>query len=1030
MIGRGDLARQRRFDALRKEFGAEIAVFKVDSSSREQTEEMLKTIRETMPPIRGIIHGAMVLHDGYIINLDHKAFWEVLAPKSYGAWILHCDTVKHNDPVDFFVMMSSLNVVVGTHGQANYASANMFLDNLALYRRSLGLPAFSVQWGVLGGVGYVHRNATTIGANMSQFGFASLSKEWANRVLHTCLEAQADLECRRRGELPPVSSLCAAHAQKLAESYASLPVGLTPYSLRPENDARIQSHFFDGARAYRNIAASETVYKHPISVPLTVGVFNVKWKPLFAFMTDLSQTGRFKYIRQTVDEEESFESTSLSAGASSSAEGGVKKAKESADGSSLSLAERLSVEEVESKAIQVLARAIAAQAATVLGIGSADQIISDVPLSQYGLDSLTAVEMKNWTEKTVHVDIPVVDFVRGPSSEQLAKNMLTKFYAKFGKPKAKEGSSAPQPEAAPAAEAAAEPLPASSPLPEASPLPIEKESTKRKRPLTAYLFTGQSGLKPGVGMDIYEAYPKAKEIWDRCDEHFRHELGISILRIVRENPISYTVDFTAGEEGKRLRQKYMTMRVAENDDVLAEINDPNVSARAFPNVTEDTPSYTFSSPNGLLNMTHFVQPIIVIYEYVALACLHGDDNSVSRHIFCGHSLGEYCALTALGKIAPAHEMAMICFVRGMVMQTCVPRDPITHMTEYGMAAVSPLRVGNWFKIADLEHVLDVVVNSCGGRMLQIVNYNVYNDQYVVSGEKFVIWHLGMALDYLYEHGQEGLAQLDSFCYVNVGEHPHSATPINIPKARAVLPLQGIDMPFHSRILRKVVPLFRSFLDSRLPPCSSYDYASRLVGRFITNTYSKETFSTDLSYARKLVEVTHSPVLIKALGIYGEPGRTEMGVMNELLEAQETGKLLAATPEEREWMQPIWARLSQNEKARLLLKESLSYQFASPVQWIDAQNTIMRQGVLRAVEVGPVPTLTSMFSKSIRKLDDQGKIGAQIRHVLSEVLEKQQAKIPTDQSSAAKATPETLIKVYSFASNRAELEALEAEEEDN
>jgi hypothetical protein len=60
--------------------------------------------------------------------------------------------------------------------------------------------------------------------------------------------------------------------------------------------------------------------------------------------------------------------------------------------------------------------------------------------------------MKNWTEKAVRVDVPVVDFVRGsyyilkneysldfvlgPSSEQLAKNILSKFYDKFGKPKA------------------------------------------------------------------------------------------------------------------------------------------------------------------------------------------------------------------------------------------------------------------------------------------------------------------------------------------------------------------------------------------------------------------------------------------------------------------------------------------------------------------------------------------------------------------------------------------------------------------
>jgi hypothetical protein len=58
-------------------------------------------------------------------------------------------------------------------------------------------------------------------------------------------------------------------------------------------------------------------------------------------------------------------------------------------------------------------------------------------------------------------------------------------------------------------------------------------------------------------------------------------------------------------------------------------------------------------------------------------------------------VGEYCALVAVGEIASAHEMAMTCFMRGMVMQTCVYRDPITQITAYRMAAVSPQRVGKF-----------------------------------------------------------------------------------------------------------------------------------------------------------------------------------------------------------------------------------------------------------------------------------------------------------------------------------------------
>ena len=42
-----------------------------------------------------------------------------------------------------------------------------------------------------------------------------------------------------------------------------------------------------------------------------------------------------------------------------------------------------------------------------------------------------------------------------------------------------------------------------------------------KQPSTAYVFTGQGSQETGMGMDLYESSPVAKEIWDRADKHFR-----------------------------------------------------------------------------------------------------------------------------------------------------------------------------------------------------------------------------------------------------------------------------------------------------------------------------------------------------------------------------------------------------------------------------------------------------------------------------------------------------------------------------
>jgi myxalamid-type polyketide synthase MxaE and MxaD len=49
--------------------------------------------------------------------------------------------------LDFFVLFSSTTALWGSNDLAHYAAANSFLDGFAHYRRSLGLPAISINWG-------------------------------------------------------------------------------------------------------------------------------------------------------------------------------------------------------------------------------------------------------------------------------------------------------------------------------------------------------------------------------------------------------------------------------------------------------------------------------------------------------------------------------------------------------------------------------------------------------------------------------------------------------------------------------------------------------------------------------------------------------------------------------------------------------------------------------------------------------------------------------------------------------------------
>jgi NADPH:quinone reductase-like Zn-dependent oxidoreductase/SAM-dependent methyltransferase/acyl carrier protein len=135
--------------------GVEITTCQMDVTKLEDVQRAI-AIAQKVAPLRGILHAAMVLDDAPIERLTEQRMWQAMAPKIMGAWNLHSLTADM--ALDFFVMFSSFTSIVGNLGQANYVAGNAFLDMLAYYRRSRGLPALTVNWGNVGGAGYVARN--------------------------------------------------------------------------------------------------------------------------------------------------------------------------------------------------------------------------------------------------------------------------------------------------------------------------------------------------------------------------------------------------------------------------------------------------------------------------------------------------------------------------------------------------------------------------------------------------------------------------------------------------------------------------------------------------------------------------------------------------------------------------------------------------------------------------------------------------------------------------------------------------------
>jgi NADPH:quinone reductase-like Zn-dependent oxidoreductase/NAD(P)-dependent dehydrogenase (short-subunit alcohol dehydrogenase family)/aryl carrier-like protein len=299
--------------------GVNIRVAVGDVSKSVDVERVFAEIDRNGLPLAGIIHGAMVLEDSLLTNLDAEMASRVLAPKVSGAWNLH--RASEGRPLDYFVMFSSLSSVIGHAGQANYAAANTFLDQLAHHRRAQGLPATTINWGYLGDVGILARN---------------------ERIAER-LEGQ--------GVRP-------------------IPIG-------------------------EALEALEVVLSRR---PTQIGVMRMDW-------------GRW---RQTAVGRVSPRFAGLCTAA--------EPTSATTDGESGSIRQQI-LDAPENQRVEVLTRFLRDKLARVLG-AAAGQIDASQSLLSLGIDSLMAVDLRNWIERELQCTVPVVELMGSAGLAALAEVLL------------------------------------------------------------------------------------------------------------------------------------------------------------------------------------------------------------------------------------------------------------------------------------------------------------------------------------------------------------------------------------------------------------------------------------------------------------------------------------------------------------------------------------------------------------------------------------------------------------------------------
>jgi [acyl-carrier-protein] S-malonyltransferase len=125
-----------------------------------------------------------------------------------------------------------------------------------------------------------------------------------------------------------------------------------------------------------------------------------------------------------------------------------------------------------------------------------------------------------------------------------------------------------------------------------------------------FVFPGQGSQSVGMGFEVYQAFPSAKEVFQEVDE----ALGQKLSKLIFEGPL------------------------------------------------ED------------LTLTENAQPALMAVSMALVRVLEEQGNfDISRHALCvaGHSLGEYTALTAAG-VLKLSDTAKLLRIRGQAMQDAVP----------------------------------------------------------------------------------------------------------------------------------------------------------------------------------------------------------------------------------------------------------------------------------------------------------------------------------------------------------------------
>jgi fatty acid synthase len=327
------------------------------------------------------------------------------------------------------------------------------------------------------------------------------------------------------------------------------------------------------------------------------------------------------------------------------------------------------------------------------------------------------------------------------------------------------------------------------------------------------------------------------------------------------------------------------------------------------NVVRENPTSLIASgvhyhhPDGVLYLTQFTQVAMATVAAAQVAEMREQGAFVEDAIACGHSVGEYTALACVSGVYELEALLEVVFQRGSKMHDIVPRDA-QGRSDYRLAAIRPSQIG--LDDADVVTFVEEIAENAG-EFLQIVNFNLRGSQYAIAGTVRGL----EALETEVERRRQLTGGRRSFIYV-----------------------PGIDVPFHSKVLRVGVADFRRSLERAMARDKDPDL---IIGRYIPNLVPRP-FTLDRDFIAEIRDL-----------VPAEP-------LDEILADYDT-----------------WRTERPRELCRKVVIELLAWQFASPVRWIETQDLLFIEeaagglGVERFVEIGvkSAPTVAGLATNTLK-----------------------------------------------------------------